>query len=51
MDSITMTMLRRKTAAIINLAETRPVLITRYGKPAFVLLPVDTYKYISDKAK
>ena len=51
MVSVTITMLRRKTGAIIDLAETRPVLITRYGNPAFVLLPVNTYEYLSNKAK
>jgi len=51
MVSVTITMLRRKTGAIIDLAETRPVLITRYGKPAFVLMPVDHYEYISKAHK
>lgn len=50
MVSVTITMLRRKTGAIISLAETSPVLVTRYGKSALMLLPVDFFEYISNSA-
>lgn len=49
MPTVTSTMLRRKTNAVLDMAENGPVLITHYGKPAYVLMSADHYKRISAK--
>ncbi|MEM8626787.1 MAG: type II toxin-antitoxin system Phd/YefM family antitoxin [Pseudomonadota bacterium] len=43
----TITTLRRKTGALLKLAQEHPILITRYGKPAFVLMSVEHYERLS----
>ena len=44
----TITTLRRKTGALLKMAQEHPILITRYGKPAFVLMSVEHYERLSD---
>ena len=39
--------LRRKTMALLKQAVHQPILMTRYGKPFLVLMPVDHYNHIS----
>lgn len=38
LTTVSSTTLRRNTRAILKLADSGPVVITRYGKPAYVLL-------------
>lgn len=38
MATVRATTLRRNTRAILKLAEDGPVIVTRYGRPTFVLL-------------
>lgn len=45
--TVTSTVLRRKTNAVLKMAEKEPILITRYDKPAYVLMSADHYKRIS----
>ena len=49
MLTATISMLRRKTGEFLKLAEERPILITRYGKPSFVLMSADHYERINGK--
>ncbi|WP_299555650.1 type II toxin-antitoxin system prevent-host-death family antitoxin [uncultured Tateyamaria sp.] len=48
MRTATVSMLRRRTKELLKLAAEHPILITRYGKPAFVLMSVDHYNRISE---
>lgn len=48
--TVTISTLRRKTDAVLKMSEERPIMITRYGKPAFVLMSADHYKQITGKA-
>lgn len=47
MTTVSSTMLRRKTNALLEMAENGPVLITRYGRPDYLLMSADQYKRIS----
>jgi len=44
----TITTLRRKTDALLKMAQEHPILITRYGKPAFVLMSAEHYERLFD---
>jgi prevent-host-death family protein len=44
----TITTLRRKTDALLKMAQKHPILMTRYGKPAFVLMSVQHYELLFD---
>lgn len=47
MPTATISMLRRKTKELLKRAENHPILITRYGKPAFVLMSAAHYEALS----
>ncbi|WP_099249827.1 type II toxin-antitoxin system prevent-host-death family antitoxin [Pelagimonas phthalicica] len=47
MPTVAVSTFRRKTRAYLKLAEDHPILITRYGKPAFVLMSVNHYEHIT----
>ena len=47
MPTATISMLRRKTHELLKRAENHPILITRYGKPAFVLISAAHYEALS----
>lgn len=47
MPTVAVSTFRRKTSAFLKLAEKHPILITRYGKPAFVLMSVAHYEHIT----
>lgn len=44
MQKATVTELRRNTEKLLGEAEQQPILITRHGKPAFVLMSEDHYQ-------
>lgn len=46
MTTVSSTMLRRNTRTILKLADSGPVVITRYGKPSFVLLSAAEFERI-----
>lgn len=46
MITISSTMLRRNTRAILKLADNDPVLITRFGKPTYVLMSAAEFERI-----
>lgn len=48
MPTATISMLRRKTHELLKRAEKHPILITRYGKPAFVLMSATDYEALSN---
>jgi prevent-host-death family protein len=48
MPTASVTDLRRNTEALLQQAEQTPILITRYGKPAFVLMAAAHYKALSN---
>lgn len=47
MPTATVSMLRRRTTELLKHAEDQPILITRYGNPAFVLMSVAHYQALS----
>lgn len=47
MPTVTVSDLRRKTRELLKRAENHPILITKYGKPAFVLLSMQRYERLS----
>lgn len=49
LHTATVSDLRRKTATLLKLAEEQPVMITRYGKPTFVLMSAQHYHNLSGK--
>ena len=51
MPTATVSTLRRKTQELLKQAEAQPILITRYGKPAFVLMSVAHYNALSKSEK
>ncbi|MDX8350445.1 type II toxin-antitoxin system prevent-host-death family antitoxin [Cognatiyoonia sp. IB215446] len=50
MPTATISMLRRKTHELLKRAENHPILITRYGKPALVLMSAAHYEALSSAA-
>ncbi|MEP5758266.1 MAG: type II toxin-antitoxin system Phd/YefM family antitoxin [Litoreibacter sp.] len=46
MTTVSSTTLRRNTRAILKLADSGPVVITRYGKPSFVLVSAAEFERI-----
>ena len=48
MPTASVTNLRKDTEALLQQAEQTPVLITRYGKPAFVLMSAAHYETLSN---
>jgi prevent-host-death family protein len=51
MPTVTVSTLRRKTKELLKQAEDKPILITRYGKPAFVLMSVTQYQALSESGQ
>ncbi|MEP0503616.1 MAG: type II toxin-antitoxin system prevent-host-death family antitoxin [Paracoccaceae bacterium] len=49
MRTATISTLRRRTRELRKLAEECPILITRYGKPSFMLMSVNYYERIDGK--
>lgn len=47
MPKATISTLRHKTGTLLKLAKTHPILITSYGKPAFVLMSAVHYDRLS----
>lgn len=47
MQRATVTELRRNTETLLEKAEQKPILITRYGKPAFVLMSADHFRTLT----
>lgn len=47
MPTATVSTLRRQTQELLKQAEKQPILITRYGKPAFVLMSAAHYEALS----
>ncbi|WP_299047746.1 type II toxin-antitoxin system prevent-host-death family antitoxin [uncultured Tateyamaria sp.] len=47
----TITTLRRRTKALLKLAQEHPIAISRYGKPAFVLMSVQHYELLFDELR
>lgn len=47
MPTATVTELRRNTETLLEKAEQEPILITRYGKPAFVLMSADHFRALT----
>lgn len=47
MPTVAVSTFRRKTRAYLKQTEDHPILITRYGKPAFVLMSVNHYEHIT----
>lgn len=50
MPTVTVSTLRQKTRAVLKWAERHPILVTRYGKPAFVLMSAAHYERLTDMA-
>jgi prevent-host-death family protein len=48
---VTTTMLRRNTSELLRRVEAHPILITRYGKPAFILMSVTHYDALSKSGR
>ncbi len=51
MPTATVSTLRRRTKELLKQAEDKPILITRYGKPAFVLMSVTHYEALSKSGR
>jgi prevent-host-death family protein len=51
MPTASVTDLRRNTEALLQQAEQTPILITRYGKPAFVLMAAAHYEVLSKSGR
>ena len=46
LHTVSATALRRKTRAVLKLADVSPVVITRYGRPTYVLMCAAEFKRI-----
>lgn len=51
MPTATVSTLRRRTKELLKHAEEQPILITRYGKPAFVLMSVAHYQAFAESGQ
>ena len=51
MPTATVSTLRRQTQELLKQADAQPILITRYGKPAFVLMSVAHYEALSKSGR
>ena len=51
MPTATISVLRRQTQELLKQAENQPILITRYGKPAFVLMSAAHYEVLSKSGR
>ena len=49
MPTVTASELQRKANEVLELAEDSPILITRYGKPTFVLMSMEHYERITQE--
>lgn len=47
MPTVTVSTLRSNTEELLKQAEEQPILITRYGKPVFVLMSAAHYEALS----
>lgn len=50
MPTVTVSTLRQKTHAVLKWAEQHPIMVTRYGKPAFLLMSAEHYKRLNSMA-
>ncbi len=50
MPTVTISTLRQKTRAVLKWAEQHPILVTRYGKPAFLLMSAAHYEQLTAMA-
>ncbi len=51
MPTATVSTLRRRTTELLKQAEDQPILITRYGKPSFVLMSAAHYEALSNSGR
>lgn len=49
MPTVTASELQRKTNEVLEQAEDNPILITRYGKPTFILMSMEHYERITQE--